>query len=109
MNRLKALNKLGQSVWLDFLARDFVRSGALERLVIDDGVSGVTSNPAIFEKAMVASQDYDDQMAGEIARGHAAVGQTYEELAKADIRSAADVLRRTYDALAGNDGYVSLE
>src|SRR5580704_10300248 len=109
MNRLKLLNKSGQSVWLDFLSRDFTRKGELDRLIEQDGVSGVTSNPAIFEKAMVESDEYDAQIESVIASGYAPVTTIYEELATADIRAAADLLRRTYDAFDGRDGFVSLE
>jgi transaldolase/glucose-6-phosphate isomerase len=109
INPLKALETLGQSVWLDFLARDFLRRGDLERLIEDDGLSGVTSNPAIFQKAMVESDEYDEQAEAAIADGHASVTQTYEELAIADIRVAADQLRRAYDVNDRHDGFVSLE
>ena len=109
MNRLKMLEKLGQSVWLDFLARDFLRKGDLARLIEQDGVSGVTSNPAIFEKAIVESDAYDAQIESAVASGYAPVTAIFEELATADIRAAADLLRRTYDAMAGRDGFVSLE
>jgi transaldolase/glucose-6-phosphate isomerase len=109
MNRLKLLNTLGQSVWLDFLARDFLRKGGLERLIEMDGLSGVTSNPAIFEKAMVESDEYDAQAERAIAAGQASITTIYEELAIADIRAAADMLRRPYDVAEGRDGFVSLE
>lgn len=109
MNRLKALQALGQSVWIDFLARDFLRQGGLERLAAHDGVSGVTSNPAIFQKAMVESDEYDAQIETAIAAGQAPITAIYEELAIADIRVAADQLRRTYDVRDRHDGLVSLE
>ncbi|HLN07899.1 MAG TPA: bifunctional transaldolase/phosoglucose isomerase [Xanthobacteraceae bacterium] len=109
MNPLKHLEALGQSVWIDFVARDFLRQGGLQRLVAHDGVSGVTSNPAIFEKAMVESDAYDALIETAIASGDASVTAIYEELAIADIREAADQLRRAYDVADRHDGHVSLE
>jgi transaldolase / glucose-6-phosphate isomerase len=109
MNSLKALEKLGQSVWIDFVARDFLRQGGLQRLIAEDGVSGVTSNPAIFQKAMVESDAYDGQIETALKSGDASVTAIYEELAIADIREAADQLRRTYDVADRHDGHVSLE
>ena len=82
---------LGQSVWLDYIRRAFVRSGDLERTV-EDGVRGVTSNPSIFEKAIVGSVDYDADLR-RLAGAGAATGEIYEALALEDIRSAADILR----------------
>jgi transaldolase/glucose-6-phosphate isomerase len=109
MNPLKALETPGQSVWIDFLARDFLRRGGLEHLIAEDGVSGVTSNPAIFANAMVKSDEYDAQIQTAIESGQASVTRIYEELAIADIRVAADQLRRTYDVRDRHDGHVSLE
>jgi transaldolase/glucose-6-phosphate isomerase len=108
-NPLLALRDRRQSVWLDFLSRDFLRQGGLERLMQEVGLAGVTSNPAIFEKAIAQSEAYDEQIARAAATGWASVSSIYEELAVADIRDAADVLRRTYDATWGADGFVSLE
>ena len=109
MNRLKALNQAGQSVWLDFIRRQLLESGELARMVADDGVSGVTSNPAIFEKAIAGSSDYTAALAGQAAAGVSDPKALYEALAVADIRDAADVLRPVYDRTKGRDGYVSLE
>jgi transaldolase/glucose-6-phosphate isomerase len=108
-NPLLALRDRGQSVWLDFLSRDFLRAGGLERLIEQDGLGGVTSNPAIFEKAIAQSDAYDAQIARVVASGWPTVTEIFEELAIADIRDAADALRRHYDVTRGADGFVSLE
>jgi transaldolase / glucose-6-phosphate isomerase len=108
-NPLLELRDRGQSVWLDFLSRDFLRQGGLERLIEQDGLAGVTSNPAIFEKAIAQSPAYDAQIERAVASGWPSVTAIYEELAIADIRDAADDLRRTYDLTEGADGFVSLE
>ena len=109
MNPLQALREHGQSVWLDFLSRDFLANGGLERLVKEDGLAGVTANPSIFEKAIVDSAAYDADIERAIADGDPSVSAIYERLAIADIRRAADILRPVYDANAGRDGFVSLE
>ncbi|HEX2654263.1 MAG TPA: bifunctional transaldolase/phosoglucose isomerase, partial [Xanthobacteraceae bacterium] len=109
MNPLKALVEHGQSVWLDFLSRDFLQKGGLQRLIEGDGLGGVTSNPSIFEKAIAESAQYDDQIAQAVASGRATVTDIYEELAVTDIRTAADQLRPVFDKTSGGDGYVSLE
>jgi transaldolase/glucose-6-phosphate isomerase len=110
MNPLKELGERGQSIWLDYIRRNLLTGGGLKRLVDDDGIRGVTSNPTIFEKAIAGSTDYDDalrRMLGE--NGAAEAGKLYEPLAIEDIQNAADVLRGVYDATHGDDGYVSLE
>lgn len=107
-NPVRELAGLGQSVWLDFIERDFVRTGKLAELVREDGVSGVTSNPAIFQKAFAENAGYRgeiDRMAG----GGKAVQDIYEALAIEDIRAAADVLREKFEQTQGTDGFVSLE
>lgn len=110
MNPLKALfEEQRQAVWLDFVARGFVAQGKLKEMVERDGLRGVTSNPAIFEKAIGGSDEYDDALKTAQARGDEAVIDLYEGLAIADIQAAADVLRPVYDASRGGDGYVSLE
>jgi len=107
MSAIEELNRLGQSIWLDFIRRSLLDSGELEALVAR-GVSGVTSNPTIFEKAIAGSADYDGAL-----RELAAEGKTNDEiylaLALDDIRRAADLLRPVWEATAGADGYVSLE
>jgi transaldolase / glucose-6-phosphate isomerase len=109
MNPLKTLAELGQAVWLDFVARSFIAEGKLKRLVEEDGLTGVTSNPAIFEKAMGHGADYEAGMKAALGEGDLSPVALYESLAIADIRAAADVLRPVYDAQSGRDGYVSLE
>ncbi len=98
----------GQSYWLDSLSREMIRGGELERRVRTEGLRGVTSNPAIFHKAISSGSEYDDQIRSLAAAG-ASVEDIYEALVVTDIREACDVLRPVYDESAGLDGYVSLE
>lgn len=108
MNSLKALRRYGQSVWLDHIRRSMITSGQLKRLLEEDGLSGVTSNPSIFEKAIVGSSDYEDIMADPKSSGLDA--QTlYERIAVRDIEDAADILKATYVESNLVDGYVSME
>src|ERR1700687_38445 len=109
MNPVKALEKHGQSVWLDFLARGFVAKGDLKKLIDSDGVKGVTSNPSIFEKAIGSSDEYDGAIGHALEKGDRPVGELFEQLAVEDIQHAADVLRPVYDRLKGADGFLSLE
>jgi transaldolase / glucose-6-phosphate isomerase len=110
MNPLKELGEQRQSIWLDYIRRNLIRSGELKRMVDEDGIRGVTSNPTIFEKAIAGSTDYDDALREMLAHdGNADVEKLYEPLAIEDIQMAADVLRPVYDATNGDDGYVSLE
>ncbi len=109
MNALKALHQYGQSVWLDYLRRSLITSGELLRLMTEDGLRGVTSNPAIFEKAITGSTDYSNALKALEARRDLDAQGTYEQLAIADIQDAADLLRRVYTETAARDGYVSLE
>ena len=104
-----ALHDHGQAPWLDFLARKFVADGSLRRLVERDGVTGVTSNPSIFEKAIGESDDYDEALNNALAKSDRDVMSLYETLAIEDIRNAADVLLPVYKATNGADGFVSLE
>lgn len=97
----------GQSVWIDYIRRQFIIDGGLQAAV-DEGVRGVTSNPAIFEKAIAHSDDYDEQIQSLVAEGKS-VEEIYEALAIEDIQQAADILRPVYDESDGVDGYVSLE
>ena len=106
-NTLQELQRLGQSVWYDNIARGLIRSGALKGL-IDLGVSGLTSNPTIFEKAISGGTDYDDALASLASEGRTAE-EIYEALTLDDIRAAADLLRSAYDRTNGADGYASLE
>lgn len=107
-NPLLALKSLGQSVWIDTISRRMITSGELERLVNEDGVCGVTSNPAIFEKAIVESDDYDDAIRT-LALGGKSPEEIYRSLTVADIQNAADILRPSFEKMEGNDGFVSLE
>lgn len=107
-NPLVELGKLGQSPWLDFIERGLISSGGLLRLVSENGITGVTSNPTIFEKAISGGREYDKQIQALAARG-AGVMEAYKEIVTEDIRSAADVLRPVYDASSCTDGFVSLE
>jgi transaldolase/glucose-6-phosphate isomerase len=109
MNPLKMLKEHGQVVWLDFLSRGFIVRGDLKRLIDQDGLCGVTSNPSIFEKAIDNSDDYDGEIRLRLLQPNCSVEQLYEGLAIQDIKHAADVLRPVYDATEGADGYVSLE
>ncbi len=109
MNPLQALNEHGQAVWLDFLARDFLREGGLRQLIAQDGLSGVTSNPSIFEKAIGESSEYEDKLRAAAASGGETISSIYEGLAIEDIRHAADDLKTVFDRTKGADGFVSLE
>jgi transaldolase len=110
MSRLKQLTQLGQAVWLDYIRRDLLDDGALERLVREDGVSGVTSNPAIFREAIAGSELYDSQIRSELESDpDLEIGELYERLVFSDIRRAADILLPVYEGTAGADGFVSLE
>lgn len=107
MTRLQELNTQGQSVWLDYIERDMIQNGELQSLV-DQGVLGVTSNPAIFQQAISSSPAYAEDLQ-RLAQSDVSAMTIFEELAIADIQAAADVLRPVYDATKGVDGYVSLE
>ena len=103
---LQALSALGQSVWIDFLSREAIRDGELQRLIDEDAVVGATSNPTILQKAMTAGEVYDDQLR-ELAGKD--VEQVFWTLAEQDIGEACDVFRQVWDAGSGRDGYVSIE
>jgi len=107
MSKLIELEKLGQSIWLDYIQRSMITSGELKQL-IDTGIRGVTSNPAIFKKAIAGSNDYDENLK-QLLKTDPPLVQIYEALAIKDITLAADQLRSVYDASGGKDGYVSLE
>ena len=108
-NRLKSVYALGQSIWYDNIRRGLIKSGDLQRLIDDDAVVGVTSNPSIFEKAIGGSADYDAAIRQLVAQGITAGQKIFEELAIEDIQMAADVLRPIYDKTNHLDGYISLE
>jgi transaldolase / glucose-6-phosphate isomerase len=106
--RLAALTEAGTSVWLDQIRRKLIDSGELERMVREDSLRGVTANPSIFEKAILGSPDYDEEL-GELARQDFEARDIYRRLAVEDVQLAADVLRPVWEATGGVDGYVSLE
>jgi transaldolase/glucose-6-phosphate isomerase len=109
VNPLKTLLKFGQSLWLDYIRRDLLTGGELKRMIAEDGLRGMTSNPAIFEKAIVGSTDYDDILAKLKNRPDLDAKARYEAIAIRDIQDAADLLRPVYDESLRRDGYVSLE
>lgn len=107
-NPLLALQKTGQSIWLDYIRRNLITSGELQRLIDEDGLRGMTSNPSIFEKAIAGSTDYADILA-QLRAQHKNSGDIYEQIAIRDIQDAADLLLPVYKATNRRDGYVSLE
>lgn len=107
-NPLVTLGKLGQSPWYDFITRDLVQSGALRRLIEDDGLMGMTSNPTIFEKAVSTSDLYDEEIRRLTAEGKGPA-EVFEALAVADVQAACDVFKPLYERTHGVDGTVSLE
>jgi transaldolase len=107
-NPLKRLEMLGQSIWLDYIRQDLITSGRLRRLIEEDGLRGITSNPAIFQKAIVESQEYHDDIRSLALKGKNAE-EIYEAVSQKDVQRAADELRPVYDETDGRDGYVSLE
>ena len=110
MGAMRELRAAGQAAWLDYIRRDLVTGGELERLVREDGVTGVTSNPAIFRQAIGDSDLYDAELAELLERDpEATVEELYETIAVRDIQGAADVLAPVYETTEGADGFVSLE
>ncbi|HEX4045729.1 MAG TPA: transaldolase [Gammaproteobacteria bacterium] len=107
-NSLQQLEALGQSIWIDYIKRDMFKSGKLKKLIVEDCLKGMTSNPDIFEKAIVGSTDYDDAIKELSAAGKDAE-QIYTALTQKDVQDAADEFRPLYDSMQGKDGYVSLE
>lgn len=107
-NPLKQIVALGQSIWLDYIHRNLMTSGKLRNLIEEDGLGGMTSNPDIFEKAIVNSHDYDDDIQAMKRQGKD-VNAIYEALSQRDVQTAADEFRPLYNKLDGKDGYVSLE
>jgi transaldolase len=108
-NPLKDLLKFGQSVWLDYIRRDLLTGGELKRLIEEDGLRGMTSNPTIFEKAITGGKLYDDLLNSLKSRTDLDAKGRFEILAIRDIQDAADILRPVYDSSKRRDGYVSLE
>ena len=110
MNPLKELLQHGQSIWLDSISRDLVKSGELRRLVTEEGLRGLTSNPTIFEQAIGQGKEYDDALRQLLRNNERQTEKAlFEALAVEDIRMAADELRPVYDDTGGGDGYASLE
>jgi transaldolase/glucose-6-phosphate isomerase len=109
VNPLQQLQSFGQSIWLDYIRRNLLTSGELQHLIDEDGLRGMTSNPAIFEKAIVGSTDYKDFLDSLAGRSHLDANARYEMLAIRDIQDAADLLKPVYQSTTKRDGYVSLE
>jgi len=108
-NPLKELLNYGQSMWLDYIRRDLFTSGKLKQMIADDGLRGMTSNPAIFEKAIGESSLYDDMLKSLASRDDLDTTARFEQIAIRDIQDAADTLRPVYESSQFRDGYVSLE
>ena len=108
-NPLKALLDNGQSMWLDYIRRDLITSGSLKKMIDDDGLRGMTSNPSIFEKAIAESSLYDDILQSLASRQDLDAKARYEQIAIRDIQDVADILRPVYEQSKFRDGYVSLE
>jgi transaldolase len=109
MNRLQALHDAGVSIWLDSLSRDLLDSGAFAALITECAVTGATSNPTIFAKAITGSDRYDDQLHDLVASGIDDPQELFFQLALDDVRRAADLLRPSHDQSDGRDGFVSFE
>ncbi len=109
-NPLQQLHDIGQSIWLDYIRRSLITSGELDRMIAEDAITGITSNPSIFEKAIGGSNDYDETLNKLIrADSKKTAGELFEALAVEDIQMACDKLRPIYDQTRGLDGYVSIE
>jgi transaldolase len=108
MNRLFEHQKCGQSYWLDNLTRRMIRTGELKKRVVEQGLRGITANPATFRKAIAGSNEYDEQIRHLIREGRME-SEIYQQLVVTDIQNACDILREVYDASEGMDGFVSLE
>ena len=102
------LHRFGQSVWLDYIRRGMLASGDVTRLIAEDGLAGMTTNPAIFEDAITRHHEYDAAITALALEGMG-VAAIYETLVEEDVIRAADLLRPTYERTGGHDGYVSLE
>jgi transaldolase len=109
VNRLQELHDAGVSIWLDTLSRELLDTGAFAELIDGSAVTGATSNPTIFDRAITGSDRYDDQLRAAAAAGVEDTQELFFELALEDVRHAADLLRATFDATGGRDGFVSFE
>ncbi|HJZ63854.1 MAG TPA: transaldolase family protein, partial [Candidatus Acidoferrum sp.] len=107
-NPLRGLLAYGQSPWLDFIRRSILLNGDLEKMINEDGLRGMTSNPAIFEKAIVAGDDYNDIVKAPDAKSSTAMA-LYEKIAIRDVQDACDIFKAVHAETKGRDGYVSLE
>ncbi len=107
-NKIKNIHDFGQSIWLDFFDRKIMNSGDLKKLIHEDGVSGVTSNPSIFEKAITSSSDYDEDITT-LSGKESSNEKIFFSLAVKDIKRAADLFKPIYEKTGGEDGFVSLE
>jgi transaldolase len=107
-SRLHQLSELGQSVWIDYLSRDLIHGGELERMMREDAVVGVTSNPTIFQKAISHGNAYDEQLR-ELIEAHLETVDAFFRLAERDVGDACDLLHGVWEETAGRDGYVSIE
>ncbi len=108
-NPLQALGEHGQSVWLDFISRELVTTDQLQRYIAEDNVTGMTSNPTIFQKAVQEGTDYDEQLRQLVQAGLVSPDELFLGIAISDIQRAADTLRQVYDRTGGADGLISLE
>jgi transaldolase/transaldolase/glucose-6-phosphate isomerase len=108
MNRLQNIHDLGQSIWLDSFDRKLMDSGELQKLIDEDALCGITSNPSIFEKAVTSSSDYDEDIR-KLAEENKSDEEIFFGFATSDIQRAADILKPVYDKAKGTDGFVSLE
>jgi transaldolase len=107
-NKIKSIHDFGQSIWLDFFDREIMNSGKLKNLIKDDSVTGVTSNPSIFEKAIISSSDYDEDITA-LAQQKNSNEEVFLSLEVKDIKRAADLFKPVYEKTNGEDGFVSLE
>jgi transaldolase len=107
LNRIRQIGALGQAIWLDYISRDLLRSGGLAKLV-EEGLTGVTSNPTIFQKSIAGSDMYDDDIRRLNGAGKS-TPEIFEALAVVDVGEAADILRPVYNETHGRDGFVSIE
>src|SRR5439155_25695104 len=109
VNRLERLHQAGVSIWLDTLSRELLETGEFERLVSEYAVTGATSNPTIFAKAITGSDRYDEQIRSALAAGTTEPQELFFELALDDVRRAADLLHEVHEISGGRDGFVSFE